>query len=362
MKLSEFVTEYELFLNNVKEQIKKETPELKINIVRYLNTIPKNVILEKQTQKFTIPIINLTNKIDFHLRVLNSSTIATYNEKTITIFSDINARWHWYKYRGNYKLFTTKTMYHEQRHYMQEQPNFITLSNPLTKAICDMENIVIKSFIGTMDYSIKHDAWYIEIDAEEYSEKKVRQFMKENPNSYSYSDELELQVDKSFNEYYKLIYSFNNILTIFNRIIALPKYKINYKEMPDWYKLYFKEPGIFKSLQNIINESSKNSTYSDLTEKIITSKYFLNKLNYNTLTDNEIKILTSSINKEKQSIYLKMISLYEYYSGEIVDNNQRINDKTISKNINDYKKDYLYYEKQLLELSDITNKPSKRRI
>lgn len=362
MKLSEFVTEYESFIQKVKEQINKETPELKINIVRYLNTIPKNIILDKQTQKFTIPIVNLTNKIDFHLKVLNSSTIATYDEKTVTIFSDINARWHWYKYRGNYKLFTIKTMYHEQRHYLQEQPNFINISNPLTKAICDMENIVIKSFIGAMDYNLKHDAWYIEIDAEEYSDQKVRKFMKENPDTYSYSDELELQDDKSLNEYYKLIYSFNNIFTIFNRIIALPKYKIKYEEMPDWYKLYFKEPGVFKPLQSIIDESSKNNLYSPLTEKIVSSKYFLNKLNYNTLTDNEITYLKKAINKEKQSVYLKMISLYEYYSGEILDNEIRINDKTITKNINTYKNDYLFYEKQLLELSDITNKPHKKRI
>ena len=47
MKLSEFIKDYEIFVKKLKEQILKETPELKINIVRYLNKIPDNIILEK---------------------------------------------------------------------------------------------------------------------------------------------------------------------------------------------------------------------------------------------------------------------------------------------------------------------------
>lgn len=361
MKLSEFIKDYEIFVKKLKEQILKETPELKINIVRYLNKIPDNIILEKSEQKLTNAIIKSINKISYYSKVFSINiTTATYENNTITVFSDVNAGWHFYTYKGNYKLPTIITMYHEQRHYLQEQSNFANQTNHITKAICDMENIIKNNRIGDINYLLNHDSWFIEIDANEYGIKRTMNYILENTNSFNHEDIKDLKLLDKKNEYLKLTYSFDKLFTAFNKLSTISKNHLSYETMPAWYKLYYKSLGKFHSLSTIMSLTNNNNTDPLLTTYIITSKSFLSKINYNKLKNNEIEFLYNNIFTFKEIIYQKLLSLSSYFTNKLPQDAPVISDKTITKDIITTKREYYYYLKQLSLLSNINDLPSKK--
>lgn len=182
------------------------------------------------------------------------------------------------------------TTYHELAHSYQKQ-HLKKYTNLEIFSIAFLTNFIIEQ--SPTHYDIYHDQYFDEIDANFYAIKKTEEFLKNYPNIYLKHQQYIKQLRAKY-EYKYLNYNFQLFFDKFHNI-----YKKNPEEFQSEHiitQVFYKENSSeFKPINEIIANENFNFFSKELTNSILSSKSFLEQLNFATLEANEKDILISAL-------------------------------------------------------------------
>lgn len=252
-------------------------------------------LIEKENHKNNIEInISPVNNIEYILKILKKdikeniitkkTTFGLWDGKNILILLTNIAKNSGDKYTFLYKL--VQTAYHEYNHALVL--NDTIKKDEFVKYGIQLGEIL---FLTSNCYKKHHDEFWIEILANDYSIEKTIEFMKKHPNTYQQS-----QYDIDLNKIYYQIYSQNYD----------PQQQINYiskiikNKDKRTVNMYFKE---IDTLPKLFTKEGIPKPQTDLSDKdfyinyiIVSSKAYLDKIDYNICEPRVLKILLKSLN------------------------------------------------------------------
>lgn len=221
-----------------------------------------------------------------------------FNEKTKEIFIILTK----YKYKifiGNNKLAKLiRTAYHEARHLYQDK---VIMQTSTYEAFLMQLEVFFKKIgtkyipTGHINYIVNHDNYMLEIDANNYSAKKTIEYFQKYPELYKMNKEYLKNIQKNYKQDLEL-YDAYSIFEKIDLIIGYMPQKVLAKITV--LKYFYKEDGNFKQLSDIIN--NQENIDIRILELILSSKAFLEQLNFNSLNEDEKKYMFNIIKRTYQ--------------------------------------------------------------
>lgn len=204
--------------------------------------------------------------------------------------------------------------YHEFRH---DQQDFFD-SFGLDKFLHDMEKFMrIYSFKGRKNYWSNHNNFSYEIGANLYGVRKTREYLIKNyPDIYK---DKKNYIDKMENDYEINYYDYNVKDVFDNFIISLRKSKYNddLEIISPVLPVFLNDNYCFRKVSDIFNDDKFNDIDYAIKAFIFTSNTFVNEVNFNSLSNNELSFVrecfgyTSGVNINKNDMKKKIL-LREY--------------------------------------------------
>lgn len=183
------------------------------------------------------------------------------------------------------------TIYHELGHNYQRQcyRNY-NKEQMFTMIIDDYINLYSPNH-----YKKYYNSYFEEIDANLYAINKTKKLFENHPHLYHKHKEYIENLNEQF------IYEYEN----FNLTSFFEMFHQIYSENPIEYKIhhnftdvfYKKDNNKFNTIEEIINHKDFNFYNNNIFTTIITSKPYLNSLNYNTMSPKELNILSHELTK-----------------------------------------------------------------
>ncbi len=231
------------------------------------------------------------NRFSFLQKMVIYSNVrgfADWRNKEITVFVDKQeiAR----RLRSKFYLVDLiRTTYHEFRHCLQmEKMNKADFSD-VEYFIFTMEDYVLNS--DYEDYKENHDEYLIESDADIYAINKVRDFMKKNPGLYEknrfYIDSLQKRHEINMKNF-----DFQHLFSIFNKIMQYKGYE--FKE--PWIRVFYDKNWNFRKLDELLNNEDFHNINLEFRYMFISSREFIESIDYNTLSEKGREFLNEAIN------------------------------------------------------------------
>lgn len=284
-------------VDKIKEQEEKRYGRtFDIDFVTVLNYYRKNFDGKKfslnevsdliQTQKKTFGFYDGTSKAvcifdkNYKLQLFLDNPIKYFFKKTISEDSLI-----------------TFVLYHEIRHVLQFE-NKENFSEYERFCINYLDNIIE----GDKFNKDTHDSLFCEIDADLYSSH-------ESLKIYSTKNTPENEYFKNIyckSLYRRDIYDFDTIFKYFCIELEKNKFKKNEYQKEEYFKIFWNEDGTFKPIKDILNNDNLNDNLVVI--KILSSTYFLNKLNIDDLNQKEIQIISDAIDYNRDIYIYKRIN------------------------------------------------------
>lgn len=205
------------------------------------------------------------------------------------------------------------TCYHEARHTTQLlETEYTSFFSNLDMFIANQEK---------RKYNTFHDKFFHEIDANVYSVKQAKKYLKEKypevyNTEYNYLNTLEQKYELD-NIMYNANDSIDTALKIIQKEQKIPE------ECKEILKVFVNDNGTFKPMNEIISNPEFYKLDSRIISAFLSSKTFLQNINLETLSKKELQIINIALNHtnqihEKQKNFLerslskKIISQVEY--------------------------------------------------
>lgn len=196
-----------------------------------------------------------------------------------------------------------KTLYHEKKHYLQQNE----LNNSYDSIITQMETNLKGSLYGSINYTLRHDDWYIELDADMYAINNTLNYYKNNPEDQNVDFEY-LNYLQKITTYKQYLYDFDKFFNIYNiykeklPIISNIRSKLFNRVLNDkskyWHLALYDENNNLRNIDEIINNSLLNDIDEKFINNVLTSKYINNKTNYDGLDIETLKRLKFEFEKK----------------------------------------------------------------
>lgn len=202
-----------------------------------------------------------------------------------------------------------RNSYHEYRHRLQnlQNKNIIDLNEFLIKMGTEFDYNSFVSFLDKTsmtllyknqpDYSIFHDFYNFEIDAETYSLNKTEEWLKNNSLYLDYKDSV--NIDFLYNEVCRYVYdiqvSFYKFMVILNKknIDEVP-YKDTFLEIL-FIKDKNKKEFVFKNPHDILSNPKFKQLDFKIQYTILSSYHFISQVDKSTLNNVEGKIINNAL-------------------------------------------------------------------
>lgn len=237
--------------------------------------------------------------------------------------------------------------YHEARHINQDFLDKYSYEG----ALIDMENYVSSN--GKMlIYIMEHYSYFVDIDARMYSISKAIDYIKSKyPKIYEKSKEYINRLSREYNFHFL---TFDIVSVVENAIQVRKKRYKSVSSMinnPIFLDMYLSEPvpsilnlflnmnGTFKSISQIISNCRKHNIDDRIIKAILSSKYFLDSVDINSLSNDELSCVMDSL---------------EYTSAYYQDQIMVIDDAIANKDISIVQ--YLKMKKNILSRIDYIDK------
>ena len=215
--------------------------------------------------------------------------------------------------------------FHEIRHAVQK--NFI--KNSYEGFFYFIDDI---NSYNSFDYNnISHDGYFFEIDAEIYSVNKIRGYLKEKfPEKYkNFIEEINLIEEIRNLEYllYNTTSRFNIFMSKFKYNLRIGRIKWKKEEdddivIPSLFNVFLNCDGSFKTISEIINNEKFNDIDNRIVYAVVSSKMFLDTVDYSNLSSFELSFLEGVLNYSnglnnkqiilKKELFNKRRKLYIY--------------------------------------------------
>ena len=241
-----------------------------------------------------------------------------------------------------------ETTFHEIRHHYQ-------YNNPKSyyeKFLIDMEYIIL--CFG----NIRYEDRYMELDSFYYSRLMTKKYLNLNDPLYDF-----LIVE---NEYMLKTFNPNWYFEKFHKILTKNRNLIP-KESLFFFNTFYNDDFTFRSIYEIMDKINKEPIDLEIGTTILSSKVFLEQLDFEKLSKEELKFLYIIL-LEKLNFLVEQINITSYYYNKIKDmslpNNKKL--RYILKkillmvaSINRDKMEISLYKKKISYLVNIINKTQK---
>lgn len=210
------------------------------------------------------------------------------------------------KYKNLMRLiFTT---YHELRHAYQETLDDYTYEKFLL-SIEDME-------FSEMDYNVNHNEYSFEIGADLYSIQKTKEYLLKNyPQEYENNKEY-LKIKEQKVKFLYMTYDAADLIERKYQKLKR-KMKINFSkrldiesmdEISPILKIFWNENLSYKKISEIIKDENFNKLDKRIVYAFFSSRTFLETLNVEALTDEELSVLSESLEYTKE-LYQRQLKI-----------------------------------------------------
>lgn len=203
-------------------------------------------------------------------------------------------------------LNLVSSCYHELRHGMQRSFS----KNCYEGFIISIEDLMHRTY--PKDYNNFHDSYYFEIDANLYGVINAKRFIYNNfPELYSESERI---IRNLVNRYYHdlKIYDPTFCLDVMFKKISLSSLEERKKivsHFPKVMRVFMTDCGEFKSISQMLEERIINFVDKKIVMTVITSRGFLNSIDFDSLDSYEFDFLYEFIDSVKNSYNVLLNSL-----------------------------------------------------
>lgn len=146
-------------------------------------------------------------------------------------------------------------------------------------------------------YEIKPENFYEEIIADVYANKKTIGFLNNYPNLKS-KLQLYIEKDKIFTDMNYQNYDVQKIINIINKLIKCDSNRYEYFDSIFPYgiiSVLYNNNGTFKDIKTLMTEKEWNNYPKEVQYLIISSKAYLDDINYESTTKEELEIIEKSL-------------------------------------------------------------------
>ena len=312
-------------------------------------------IIKEEEKKYNMKLdVRTISKIDYYIENIKNKTFSLKNDNPISSLAALgltrteNSKTTAYIFKNKIirVLFApanlifnedylesdlASTTYHEIRHIIQfhQRSKFTAL-----------ERFCFNYLRYEKEYYDNHDKYYKstyhEIDANMYGARKTMEL-------YPSNQELLEHYQKEYGSCIcqKMTYDFDFFL---EKYIENTEYNEEDFESEAYYKYqpiqtFWNQDRTFKSLKEILidNNYYKNT---DLKNRIVTSNVYLNSINYDNLSDDEINLLDHEISILIEDIHSRISVVNTMYSKKYIDDKQYSESMTFLNNLLDTKINY----------------------
>lgn len=176
---------------------------------------------------------------------------------------------------------------HEFQHFVQDyNPNILTGLSQTEKIMIELERKLLLANVklGEDFYKNNHDYYLIENNADYIGVRNARTIAKSMPEFATAIDNNYYQYIENYSDYRRLVYDLPAMIERFNSFIKYNKKitqrKNNFFNNPIIYEFFDKE-GNYKTVREIMNNPKlNNAEIREFTAAILSSDYFLNRLDY----------------------------------------------------------------------------------
>ena len=254
---------------------------------------------------------SLINQLTYSLIPITNNNINGFNDLNGNAVIFLNRVNKIEKIEG--KLFRLLNIcYHELRHSKQQEFD----KNSYDRFLIDIEKFIRR--FDPKDYSTSHDKYSYEIGANLYCVDKSKKYLKSKyPDLYEKEKD---EIDEIEKQYY-LDYATYDASDVFDRFLRLIRYKGfvhgSNGDINPILEIFLDADNNFRKFSEIINNKNFNSVDKRIIAAVFSSDVFLEELDINALSMNELKILYDSLEY--------MDTIYKNQAKIISDNN--LNDK-----------------------------------
>ena len=210
-------------------------------------------------------------------------------------------------------FWVVNASYHEARHSIQQQFDSYSYEGFFR----DVDNAILNSFMGKIDYNINHDRFFVEIDANRYGVYRTEKYLRERyPDIYG---NFRKEIDKRINKYEFDYVSFDPVNEV-DRIIKGLKtiefpvhpFTVDIKEISPVLDIFLDNKYMFKPVKKII----RDKRFYKLDERVVfsffASKSFLEQTNFSKLDYDELYVVNESLKEVKNFYENQFINMQKY--------------------------------------------------